>query len=106
VVKLGKGSFVGSDALRAQHESGVQRRLVGIEMDDPGSAPARSDDPSGRRRGGHGHQRDEVADARDVHRLAYIACEQSTVGTRLRVDVRGRRHAAHVVPKPFYRRSR
>src|SRR4030095_7705318 len=38
--------------------------------------------------------------------LAYVAREQSAVGTRLAVDVRGRHHAAHVVPKPFYRRPR
>jgi aminomethyltransferase len=106
VVKLGKGPFVGSDALRGQHEAGVRRRLVGVEMDEPGVP----------RHGQTVHQGEvEVGAITSGTKsptlgtfigLAYVAREQSTVGQRLTVDVRGRRHAAHVVRKPFYRRPR
>jgi aminomethyltransferase len=106
VVKLGKGPFVGADALRGQHESGVARRLVGIEMDDPGVP-----------RHGQAVHRDGTAVGTVTSGtksptlgtfigMAYVPRADSAAGTRLQVDVRGRRHAAHVVPKPFYRRPR
>jgi aminomethyltransferase len=106
VVKLGKGAFVGCEALRAQHEAGVRRRLVGIEMDEPGVP----------RHGQAIFQGDaEVGAITSGTRsptlgrfiaLGYVPREHSAVDTRLAVDVRGRRHPAHVVPKPFYRRAR
>jgi aminomethyltransferase len=38
--------------------------------------------------------------------MAYVARDRAGSGTALVVDIRGRRHAAHVVDRPFYRRPR
>jgi aminomethyltransferase len=38
ITKLGKGDFVGSSALTAQKESGIERKLVGFEMTESGIA--------------------------------------------------------------------
>ena len=38
IVKLGKGDFLGRDALAAQKQAGVPRKLVGFEMVDRGIA--------------------------------------------------------------------
>jgi aminomethyltransferase len=106
VVKLDKGEFIGRAALVAQRERGLPRRLVGLEMVDAG-VPR------------HGYA--VLAEGRPVGRvtsgtksptldrfiaMAYVAPQQAAVGTALEVDVRGRRHAARVVPRPFYRRPR
>ena len=67
IVKMGKGDFLGRDALAAQKAAGVPRKLVGFEMVDRGIArhgyPAKT---AGRRRGRDvGHA---FADARQAHR--------------------------------------
>ena len=106
VVKLGKGEFVGRAALAAQASAGVPRRLVGIELDDPGIPR---------------HHQSVLADGVAVGAvtsgtksptlgryigMAYVASAHATTGRRLEVEIRGRRHAAHVVDRPFYRRPR
>jgi aminomethyltransferase len=104
VVKLGKGAFVGREALVAQSEGGIPRRLVGIELDDPGIP-----------RHGHPVWRDDAAigvvtsGARSPTLgrcvgLAYVGAPHAAPGTPIGVDIRGRRHRGRVVPKPFYRR--
>jgi aminomethyltransferase len=104
VVKLGKGAFVGRDALAAQAEGGVPRRLVGIELDEPGVP-----------RHGHTVWRDDAeigtvtsgTKSPTLGRyvgLAYVGTPHAVPGTPLAVDIRGRRHRGRVVQKPFYRR--
>ena len=38
ITKLDKGDFIGSEALRLQREKGLERKLVGFEMVEPGIA--------------------------------------------------------------------
>ncbi|HXG52356.1 MAG TPA: glycine cleavage system aminomethyltransferase GcvT [candidate division Zixibacteria bacterium] len=105
VVKLGKGEFVGRDVLLKQKEEGVRRRLVGLELMDPGIA--RADYPL-------------LKDGRVVGRitsgtlspslkraiaLGYVTTEQAVTGNILEVEIRGRRARIQIVPVPFYRRS-
>ncbi|MFD1675015.1 glycine cleavage system aminomethyltransferase GcvT [Alicyclobacillus fodiniaquatilis] len=103
-VKLKKGDFIGRDALAAQKEQGVKRKLVGFRMDD--KAIAR-----------HGY---EVLVGDDVVGtvtsgtlsptlqfplgLALIDATRAEVGQQLEIDIRGKRHPAHVIPTPFYKR--
>jgi aminomethyltransferase len=105
VVKLAKGDFIGRQALVAQREAGVERRLVGFEVTSRGIAR-------------QGHR--VLSDDRDLGAvtsgtfsptfekalgLAYVPPAASTPGTELSIDVRGRRLGARVVEIPFYRRD-
>ena len=67
IVKMGKGDFLGRDALAAQKAAGVPRKLVGFEMVDRGIAPPRISGED-RGRSGCGDLRDALADARQAHR--------------------------------------
>ncbi len=104
IVKMGKGDFVGRDALAAQKAAGVPRKLVGFEMVERGIAR-------------HGYPAKTAAGEGVVTSgthsptlgkpigLALLPTAASSVGTELQVDIRGRGAAARVVPTPFYKRK-
>jgi aminomethyltransferase len=107
-VKLGR-DFVGSAALTAQRDMGLEKKLIGLQTDD-GRMVARQ----GYRvfRGG-----DEVGVvtsgtfAPSIQRpiaMAYLNVagkNPPTVGDSLEVEIRGRKTRATIVPRPFYRRD-
>ena len=107
VVKLDKPAFVGKQALAAQHARADYDRIAGLVMD--GRAPARAgyqvfcgDDAVGEVRSG------SPAPALDGKNIAtaLVSKGASAPGTQIDVEIRGQRHPAHVVPLPFYKRSR
>lgn len=102
VTKIDKGDFVGRDALAAQKEEGVSRRLVGLRLTGKGFP-----------RPGY----DIVSDGAVVGNvtsgtvsptlgygvaLGYVPVELSKGGTELQVDARGRLVDAVVQRPPFY----
>jgi aminomethyltransferase len=98
-----KGDFIGRSVLERQKAEGVQRRLVGIEME--GRYIARHGYPvvaSGAIAG-------EVTSGTlsptlgTAIALAYVPTPLSKVGQPLEVEIRGKTHPATVVKKPFYR---
>ena len=105
IVRMGKGDFVGRDALERQKVEGVPRRLVGFEMIDRGI-------------GRHGYPVQTAAGTGVVTSgtlsptlgkaigLALVPTAASSVGGELAVDIRGRAAAARVVETPFYRRPK
>jgi aminomethyltransferase len=106
VVKLDKGEFVGREALRAQARRGLGRRLAGIQLREPGIP-----------RHGYTVWRDgeRIGVVTSGTRsptlgtsigLAYLTAGAAAPGTRIAVDIRGRRVPALVVGRPFYRRVR
>ncbi|MFC7344492.1 glycine cleavage system aminomethyltransferase GcvT [Saccharopolyspora griseoalba] len=107
VVKLDKpGDFVGKAALAATAEQPTERTLVGLSTD-------------GRRAPRHGYkvldeQGDEVGEVTSGAPsptlghpigMAYVDRAQSSPGTTLQVDIRGRNVAVQVIELPFYRRN-
>jgi aminomethyltransferase len=104
-VKLGKGDFCGSDALRRIAEEGPPRATVGLSLE--GRSIAR-----------HGQAvRDGDRTAGEVtsgsfsftlgHGIATALVDPDAAGReRLDVDIRGTLTGAAVVPLPFYRRPR
>ena len=97
--------FIGRDVLERQSDAGVERRLVGLELQ--GRAIARHGYPvlhEGARVG-------EVTSgswAPSLNRavaLAYVPTALAAVGTELAVEIRGRAEPAVVVKRPFYRRG-
>jgi aminomethyltransferase len=106
-VKLNKGSdFVGSAALRAQKETGVTRRLRGIEILDRGIArhgyPILSLD---------GETIGEVTSGTKAPyigkaiAMGYVAKAHASFGNEIQVEVRNRKLNAKIVKLPFYKRD-
>jgi aminomethyltransferase len=104
VTKFSKADFVGRDVLLKQKELGVERKLVGLEMLEPGIARAEYDlfkgnVPVGRVTSG---TRSPSLDKSIA--LGYVGIEYSTTGEIIDVEIRGRKIPAAIVALPFYRR--
>ena len=104
-VDLEKGDFIGGAALRRQKEAGLQRRLVGIEYLDKG-APPRAHyavcAPGGEAIGELSSGVLSPSLGRGIG-MAYLPPDFWKPGAAVEIDVRGRRFAAQVVKKPFYK---
>ncbi len=97
-----KTEFVGRDALVAQKQAGVQRRLVGLELTERGiprhGYPVLHD---GAMVGQVTSGTKSPSTGRSIA-LAYVPIELADPGTALHVDCRGRQRGAVVVETPFY----
>ncbi|PLZ54277.1 glycine cleavage system aminomethyltransferase GcvT, partial [Fischerella thermalis] len=98
-----KGDFIGRPILERQKAAGVQRRLVGLQM-------------QGRNIARHGYQ---VLSAGVIVgevtsgtlsptlgypiALAYVPTQLANTGQQLDIEIRGKTYPAIVVKKPFYR---
>lgn len=98
-----KGDFIGREVLEQQKTSGVQRKLVGLQM--PGRNIAR-----------HGYS--VLSDDNQVGEitsgtlsptlgypiaLAYVPPKLASVGNQLEVEIRAKTYPATIVKRPFYR---
>jgi aminomethyltransferase len=106
VVKLGKGDFIGRDALLKQKQDGLKRMLAGFEVLD--RAPARDGYPVaiGDEQVGVVTSGSPAPFLNKNIGLAYLPTEYAAVGTDLFVVIRGRNVPARVVETPFYKRDR
>ena len=105
IVKMGKGDFIGRDALARQKEQGVPRKLAGFEMVDRGIArhgyaAATAHGPGIVTSGTHSPTFGKPIG------LALLPSAATEMGTEFEVDIRGRAAAARVVPTPFYKRPK
>ena len=103
VTKFDKPDFIGKDALAAQKEAGLKRRLVCMVVE---KRIARSHCPIvvdgevvGEVTSGTKSPSVEANIA-----LGYVPRRFARPGTRLQVDIRGRMADAEVVKPPFYKR--
>ena len=104
-VDLTKGDFIGRDALVSQAAGGVDRRLVGIVLDDPravalGSEPVRSSSSGavlGRvTSGGYGFSVDRSI------AYAYVPARLASTGSRVEVEMFGEWIGADVSIAPLW----
>jgi aminomethyltransferase len=101
-----KGEFVGAKALRDQKAAGLERKLVGFEMIQPGIARQGfaayvSGEPAGIVTSGT-----LTPFLKKAIGFAYLPASSAAAGTEFDVDIRGRLARARVVPLPFYKRDR
>ena len=107
-VALGKGDFVGRPVLAGQKERGVQKKCVAFKMTDK-SAPPRPQYPIWRP-GPDATRIGEVVSGTQSPSLGigiglgYVPPEFAKPGTAMEIEIRGKRSAAVVVPKPIYRK--
>ncbi|MCC7133252.1 MAG: glycine cleavage system aminomethyltransferase GcvT [Gemmatimonadales bacterium] len=106
IVKLDKGSpFLGSDALRAQKERGVSRKLAGFKL--LGRGIARHGYPVW----AEGRQVDVVRSGGQSPSLGIpigttlLPAAQAKTGTRFEIECRGEKLPAEVVKRPFYEKG-
>jgi aminomethyltransferase len=104
VTKFSKPDFLGREILLKQKEQGVQRKLVGMELLEPGIA-----------RGGYRLFKDGINTGHVTSgtkspsldksiALGYVGVEHAATGNVVDVEVRSRRVPAKVVSLPFYSR--
>lgn len=104
LVKLEQPAFLGKDVLLAQHQDGVDRKLVGFTFDE--RAIPRHGMPVW-----YGDVEVGVVCSGTMSPTlgtpigtCYLPAAAAVPDTRFAVDVRGRRVTARVVPLPFYKR--
>lgn len=107
VVKLNKeADFIGKEALAAQKENGVPRKLVGLEMIDNGIPR------TGYKVMINDEEVGEVTTGTQSPTLqknigfALIKTEHAEIGTEVIVQVRKRQLKAVIIATPFYKRSK
>ena len=105
-----KADFIGVERLAEQRARGPARRMVGLELLDPGIARhghavlapgAASKAPIGVVTSGT-----QTPLLKKSIALAYVPVAQSDAGTEVAVEIRGRVARAQVVPLPFYKRPK
>lgn len=106
MVDWDKDSFVGLDTLRAQRETGPQRRRVGFELEGKGIARHGHDVLIGGEVQGKVTSGAYAPWLEKAIGMAYVPADRTETGTELEIDVRGRRLPAVVTPMPFYKRPK
>jgi glycine cleavage system T protein (aminomethyltransferase) len=105
--KMEKPEFIGWAALEKAKSAGVKRTLVGLEMVERGIA---RDDykvlDDGGREIGYVTSGSYAPFLKKNIALAYVPPEFGSVGSTVRVEIRGQGVKAQVVPTPFYKRPK
>lgn len=106
IVKFDKGTFIGRDALLAQKEAGIKRRLVCIEFSER-CVPRQGytlHDSAGAEIGAVTSGAFSPTLQKPIA-LGYVAIENSKTGSAVSVNIRERMFSGEVVKAPFYKRS-
>ncbi len=107
ITKLDKeGGFTGRNALAAQKESGLTRKIAGFEMTEPGIARDGFDVYVGGEKVGVVTSASPAPFLKKNIGLAFLPPDLAKIGQEIRIDVRGKHLAAVVVPTPFYKRQK
>jgi len=106
IVKLDKGDFVGSDVIRKVKEQEPSRKLICLVLE--GKAFPRHGYPvfsNGKQVGQV--TSGTVAPSLDIPiAMAYVPSALAKPGSRVEVDIRGKRFPAEVVKPPFYKKNK
>ena len=101
----GRG-FIGEEVLRAQHENGVARTLVGLRMKDPGIPRAGYIVTAGGREAGVVSSGTSSPSLKTGVALAFVDTALKEPGSEVQVIIRNRTAVAEVSPVPFYKKKR
>jgi glycine cleavage system T protein (aminomethyltransferase) len=106
ICKLGKGEFIGREALAKQKEAGVTKRLVGFEVTERGIARDGHDVVIGGQPVGKVTSGSPAPFLKKNIGMAYVPAESANEGQQIQIDVRGKLVGAQIVKTPFYKRER
>jgi len=106
ICKLEKAEFLGKDVLVQQKQTGLSRKLVGLEMIEPGIARDGYPVVAEGRTIGHVTSGSPAPFLGKNIGMAYVPMACAATGTEIGIQVRTRVVKARVVPTPFYRRPK
>lgn len=107
ITKLDKeGGFTGREKLSEQKASGLKRKIAGFEMTEPGIARDGYDVYFGDSRIGVVTSGSPAPFLKKNIGLAFLPPDFAKAGQEIKIDVRGKRLGAIVVPTPFYKRQK
>lgn len=104
-VKLDKPDFIGKDVLEKQARQGVQKKLVGLEMIEPGIPRSHYKIFAQEKAIGEITSGTMSPSLGKAIGMGYVAPEFSSIGTELKIEIRNKTVAARVVKTPFYIRN-
>jgi aminomethyltransferase len=105
-VSLDKGDFVGRSVLADQKANGTRKKLVAFKMTEK-SAPPRPHYPIW----ANGASAGEVVSGTQSPSLSagiglgYVPPEVAKPGSKIEIEIRGKRSTAEIVPKPIYKKK-
>lgn len=106
ICKLGKGDFIGREAMSKLKEKGLEKKIVGFEMIDKGIARDECEVYIGDKKVGYVSSASPAPYLKKNIGLAFVPPEFAKTGQEITIDVRGKKLAAQVVPIPFYKRGK
>lgn len=106
ICKPAKGEFLGRDVLLRQKVKGIERALVGFEMQDrliarDGCSVAIGSAPGGRVTSGS-----PAPFLKKNIGMAYVPAASKEPGTEITIGIRANEAPAKIVPMPFYKRTK
>jgi aminomethyltransferase len=104
VVKFSKGAFLGRERLLRQKEEGLKKKLIGLELTEPGIARSHCPVFKGERCLGEVTSGTKSPTLKKSIALGYVESDESAVDNTVEIEIRGRRAGARVVNLPFYHR--
>jgi glycine cleavage system T protein (aminomethyltransferase) len=104
ICKLDKGAFLGSETLRKQKQTGVERKLVGFEMLDKRIGRDGYPVLIAGREAGRVTSGGPAPFLKKNIGMAYVPTASSAVGTSIEIGIRGQAVPARIVALPFYKR--
>ena len=106
ITKMDKPAFTGKGALADLKTAGIKRKLVGFEMREPGIARDGFDVYIEDQKVGEVTSGSPAPFLKKNIGLAFVAPEFAKTGQEIRIDVRGKKLLAEIVPTPFYKRQK
>lgn len=104
IVKLDKGDFIGREALQKIKAQPLQRKLVGLQMKEPGIARQGYAIFSNDTEIGHVTSGTKSPTLDRAIALGYVQQEFAADGTKIQIDIHRKKREAVVVPLPFFKR--
>jgi aminomethyltransferase len=105
ICKPAKGEFLGRDALVRQKEKGIDRALVGFEMQDRLIARDACTVSIGGQPAGRVTSGSPAPFLKKNIGMAYVPISDKTPGTEIAIGIRANQAPARIVPMPFYKRK-
>ena len=106
ITKMDKPAFTGKGALADLKTAGIKRKLVGFEMREPGIARDGFDVYIQDQKVGEVTSGSPAPFLKKNIGLAFVPPEFAKTGQEIRIDVRGKKLLAEIVPTPFYKRQK
>ena len=104
-VKLDAADFIGKSAVAAKKAETNRNRRVGLELEGRRIAREGAKVFAAEQEVGHVTSGTFSPTLEQSIAMAYITADHAAIGTPLKIDIRGKRHAATVVKLPFYKRG-